>query len=109
MSDIGNRLEVTASEDVTLNAFVFGSYVMAFIVDDATAAQARNRMNDHITENGGSVLTSAEETNIQSMKTHYNGLATDAQHEYRDKLIAYAQQLQDGRITVAQWDSLMGL
>ena len=109
MSAIGDRLETLDTEETTLNAFVFGTYAMAFMLGDATAGQARDRLNAHITENGGAVLTTQEETDIQNMRTHYLSLTADQQHEYRDRLMAYGQQLQDLRITVAQWDTLMGL
>ena len=107
MSDISTRIVPDPVLDVTLNAYVFGSAAVAFILRDRSAAELRTMVNNHITDNGGAILTAAEESDISDMRTFYDGLSNFDKHAYRDKVILYSQLLQDGHITEAVWDELL--
>ena len=113
MSNISARIVPNANNDIEMNAQVFAAAVGAFLMGDASALQARDFINAHITENFGNVLTAAEEADIvgagTSLKTVYDGMTNANQAKYLIKLIMYSQQLQDEKITEAVWDGLMGL
>lgn len=109
MSAIGDRLFITESENITLNSLIFATALMAYLLNDITAVQARNFVNQHILENFGEVLSAQEEADIGVIKTFYDGLSAALKSEFRDKLISYTLILQNGLISVEFWDEEMGL
>ena len=109
MSDISARLLPDPDQGVTLNADFFATAVMAYLIGDATAGTVRTYMNNHITGNGGTALTAQEESDIASMKTHYDGLTNFNKHVYRDKLARYPLLLQEKELPEGAFDNLMGI
>lgn len=107
MTAIGRLIHKEPNETIVLNSLVFGSYCMALMLDDFGFEEIWKALDGHMSKHKFS-LSEEEKTEIIIMKGYYDDLKPDEQSRYRDKLIAYAQLLQDGHISVAEWDVFMG-
>lgn len=103
MSNISTRL----ATDDALNPTVFGRAVNLFLESVLPVDRIRDFLNDHITENTGQVLTTAEESDIAAMKTYYGGLTVHNKAVYRDSIKDLSEFLRDGRVTEAEWDTML--
>jgi len=91
-----------------ISAHDFYGALAGWFVGDWTRAKAISSINNVMTKNGVAVLSSGDETELDNMLSHYDGLGSDtAKIKYYLKIEAYTYMLQTGEMTSVQWDTFM--
>ena len=96
------------SGNVEVAAHSFAAYFALWVTGDWDTPTARTKFDELLTDNGYSVLSAAERTELVNIKDHFDTRANaNAQQTFFLKIANYSIALQDGKLTEAEWENFL--